>query len=445
MGGAKGQAGQFFVQQSDGSFAAQPLPGDSLYEDLGAVLFDADQDGDNDLYVVSGGNEFAANHPAYHDRFYRNDGTGHFTRDSTAIPPIATSGSCVKVADFDQDGDPDLFVGGRLRPKEYPLPVSSYVLRNEGGQFVDVTEAVAPGLIDVGLVTDALWTDFDQDGQVDLIVVGEWMPITFFRNEGGTFADVTETTQLPPTTGWWNTLVADDFDQDGDPDYIIGNLGLNSEYKASVTEPVRLYAKDYDDDGRIDPIITHYIMGEEYPAAFRDALSDQMNAMRRRFPKYEVYARTTFAELFTSEEREGAYELEAQRLTTSYLENQGNGTFTIRDMPMATQIAPVYGLVTDDLNDDGHADVLMVGNSYATEVHQGWYDAFVGQVLLGDGTGHFRSLTLGESGFHVDTDAKDLVQLQRNGSPIWVVASNNDSLHVFTRTATVSDKPVAQR
>ena len=440
VGGAKEQAGRFFMQHPDGRFTAQSLPGDSLYEDMGAVLFDADQDGDNDLYVVSGGNEFAADHPAYRDRFYRNDGRGSFVEDSTAIPPITTSGSCVKAADYDQDGDLDLFVGGRLLPKQYPLPTASYVLRNEGGRFLDVTKAVAPELHALGLVTDALWTDFDQDTQPDLIVVGEWMPITFFRNQGGTFTKVTQATQLPNTVGWWNTLVADDFDQDGDPDYIVGNLGLNSKYKASPTEPVGLYTKDFDQDGRIDPILTYYIMGEEYPAAFRDALSDQMNVMRRRFPKYETYGRTTFAEMFTPEEMNGVYTLKAERLTTSYLENQGDGTFAIRDMPMVTQIAPIYRILADDLNGDGHSDVLMVGNSYATEVYQGWYDAFIGQALLGDGAGHFRPLTLGESGFYVNTDAKDMVKLERNGNPLWVVANNNDSLSVFMKAAAIPEQ-----
>ena len=440
VGGAKDQPGRFFVQQADRRFATQLLPGDSLYEDMGAVLFDADGDGDQDLYVVSGGNEFPASHPGYRDRFYRNDGQGNFVQDTTAIPAITGSGSCVQAGDYDQDGDLDLFVGGRLKPQQYPLPVSSYILRNEGGRFVDVTAEVAPALVDIGMVTDALWTDFDQDRRLDLMVVGEWMPITFLHNDNGKFVNVTQDTQLPNTSGWWNTLVEGDFDQDGDPDYVVGNLGLNSKYKASTDEPVSLYTKDYDEDSRIDPILTYYVMGEEYPAAYRDALTDQMNPMRRRFQKYEDYAVATFDKMFTPEEREGAYILQAQRLTTSYLENQGSGpdgysTFTIRDMPIIAQTAPVYSMATDDLNEDGHLDVLMVGNSYATEVHQGWYDAFIGQVLLGDGAGQFRPLTLGESGFYVDTDAKDLIRLNRNGNPVWVVASNNDSLQVFAKDA----------
>ncbi len=445
VGGAKRQSGHFFVQQADGQFSKYALPGDSIYEDLGAVLFDADQDNDLDLYVVSGGNEFPAGDPAYRDRFYRNDGQGNFTPDSLAIPAITASGSCVRAADYDQDGDLDLFVGGRLVPKQYPLPASSYVLRNEGGRFVDVTQAVAPNLIELGLVTDAQWTDYDQDGALDLLVVGEWMPITFFRNEGQRFVDATGSTQLEFTAGWWNCLLAGDFDEDGDPDYIVGNLGLNSRYHASADEPLRVYTKDYDQDGRIDPILTYYIMGQEYPAAYRDALSDQMNPMRRRFPKYETYATTTFDELFTTTELEGAYVLRAERLTTSYLENRGNGpdghpTFTIRDMPLITQTAPVHRMITDDLNGDGHLDVLMVGNSYAPDVHVGRYDAFIGQALLGDGTGQFRPLTLGESGFHVDTDVKDIIQLKRNGKPAWVVASNNDSLRVFIKNPVAADR-----
>ena len=437
VGGAKRQPGQFFVQQADGQFVERTLPGDSIYEDLGGLLFDADQDGDQDLYVVSGGNEFVANDPAYRDRFYRNDGQGNFTPDSSAIPAITASGSCVRAADYDQDGDLDLFVGSRLVPKRYPLPASSYVLRNEGGRFVDVTAQIAPDLIELGLVTDAQWTDYDQDGAIDLLVVGEWMPITFFRNEGGQFANAI---RLAHTTGWWNCLLTGDFDQDGDPDYIVGNLGLNTRYHASDDEPLRVYTKDYDQDGRIDPVLTYYIMGEEYPAAYRDALSDQMNPMRRRFPKYETYATTTFDKLFTTTELEGAYVLEAECLTTSYLENQSDGTFAVRDMPLITQTAPVHHMITDDLNGDGHLDVLMVGNSYAPDVHVGRYDAFVGQALLGDGTGQFRPLTLGESGFHVDTDAKDIIQLKRNGKPAWVVASNNDSLRVFIKNPAAADR-----
>ncbi len=439
VGGAKRQPGYFFVQQPNGQFARQALPGDSLSEDLGAVLFDADQDGSLDLYVVSGGSEFPASDPAYLDRFYRNDGQGNFTLDRSAIPPLTASGSCVRAADYDQDGDPDLFVGGRLVPKQYPLPASSYVLRNEGGRFVDVTAEVAPGLTDLGLVTDAQWTDFSGDGQLDLMIVGEWMPITLFQNEGEKFTDVTEAASLSSTTGWWNCLLAADFDQDGDTDYVAGNLGLNTRYQASSEEPLQIYTKDYDQDGRIDPILTYYIMGKQYPAAYRDALSDQMNMMRRRFPTYEAYANTTFDELFTTVELEEAYVLRAERLTTSYLENLGSNsegypTFTLRDMPLITQTAPVHRMVADDLNGDGYPDVLMVGNSYAPDAHVGRYDAFIGQVLLGDGQGDFRTTPLDQSGFYVDSNAKDIIQLRRNEDMVWIVASNNDSLRVFAKT-----------
>ena len=444
VGGAKDQPGRFFVQQSDGQFVVQLLPGDSLQEDMGAVLFDADGDGDQDLYVVSGGNEYSFNHPGYRDRFYRNDGQGSFAEDTTAIPALTVSGSCVRAADYDQDGDLDLFVGGRLNPKHYPLPVSSSILRNEAGRFVDVTPEVAPPLTDIGMVTDALWTDFDQDGQLDLLVVGEWMPITFLRQQEGRFMNVTQQT-IAHTSGWWNSLVAGDFDQDGDPDYVVGNLGLNARYKASPTEPVSLYAKDYDQDGRMDPLLTYYTMGTEYSAAYRDALNDQMLLMRHRFQNYEAYASTPFDQLLTPEERQGEYVLRAERLTTSYLENQGNGTFTIRDMPIITQTAPVYAMATDDLNEDGHPDLLMVGNSYATEVQQGWYDAFIGQALLGDGAGHFFPLTMQQSGFYVDTDAKDLMRINQNGNPVWIVANNNDSLRIFASTQVLSPQEVAEK
>ncbi len=438
VGGAKNQAGQLFVQRASGQFDTHPLPGDSLYEDTGAVLFDADGDGSLDLYVVSGGNEYSAGHLAYRDRLYRNDGKGKFVLDTAALPPTTASGSCVISADYDQDGDLDLLVGSRLINRQYPLPASSYLLRNNGGVFTDVTAEVAPALIDVGLVTDALWTDFDQDQQIDLLVVGEWMAPVFLRNEDGIFVDVTASTGLSNASGWWNTLATDDFDGDGDPDYIIGNLGFNTQYRGTDDQPLRVYAKDFDGDGRLDPLITRYIMGKEYPVAFRDAFTDQMNRMRGRFPNYESYARSAWVDLFTAEEQAGAYRREARRLATSYVENQGDGTFIIRDMPMAAQTAPVYGIATGDINGDGFSDALLVGNSYAPDVYHGRYDAFIGEALLGDGNGSFNTLPLAKSGFHVDSDATNIAVINHQDTPLWVITNNNDSLALFKKNVSRS-------
>nr|WKN36545.1 VCBS repeat-containing protein [Tunicatimonas sp. TK19036] len=438
VGGAKGESGVFFLQQADGTFTQQLLAQDEQSEDIGTLLFDADQDSDLDLYVVSGSNEFAEGHEAFADRLYLNDGKGHFSRNTTALPQIYSSGSCVTAADYDQDGDLDLFVGGRIKPHRYPLPVSSYILQNNNGTFMDVTATIAPSLQEIGMVTSALWTDFNNDQQVDLLIAGEWMPITFLQNQQGTFTNVSKEMGLPNTSGWWNSLAAGDFDQDGDMDYLAGNVGLNTKYKASQEEPICVYAKDYDTNGSIDPILCYYIQGTEYPAHSRSQMIDQLVGMRRRFPTYESYAQTSFHELLTSDELSGAYILKSEWMSSSYLQNQGDGSFTITPLPTEAQFAPVQGILVEDINLDGRPDALLVGNSYAPDTQHGWYDASIGTVLLGTEDGPTHPLTLQESGFFVDSDAKAIIELrQASGQPAWIISSNNDSLAAYQRTNSV--------
>ncbi|MEQ9438743.1 MAG: VCBS repeat-containing protein [Cyclobacteriaceae bacterium] len=432
VGGAKGQSGVFLLQQSNGNFTQQSLGQDEGSEDMGALLFDADDDADLDLYVVSGSNEYSDGHSAFGDRLYLNNGQGQFTRDVNALPEIFSSGSCVTAADYDQDGDLDLFVGGRIKPHRYPMPVSSYILQNNGGRFTDVTATIAPHLQEIGMVTSALWTDFNNDQQLDLLVAGEWMPITFLKNQQGSLVDVTSEMGLPSTTGWWNSLASGDFDRDGDIDYLAGNVGLNTKYKASAEEPICVYAKDFDSNGSIDPILCYFIEGTEYPTHSRSQLIDQLVGMRRRFPTYQSYAQTSFSELLTAEELEGAYILKSEWMSSSYLQNQGDGSFTIQPLPNEVQFAPVQGILVKDINSDGIPDALMVGNSYAPETQNGWYDASIGTVLLGNRNGSFHSASLQESGFHVDTDAKALVELlDISDEPTWVISSNNDSLIAY--------------
>lgn len=432
VGGAKNQSGVFFLQQPNGTFVQQALGQHIKSEDLGAVLFDADQDKDLDLYVVSGGNEFNENHPAYLDRLYRNNGTGSFTYDSTALPIIFTSGSCVVTSDYDSDGDLDLFVGGRLVPQQYPLPAASHVLENREGKFIDITAEVAPMLHQFGLVTSALWTDFNQDQQPDLLIAGEWMPLTYLKNEGGTFSDITSEVNLPNTSGWWNSLAQGDFDNDGDTDYVVGNVGLNTKYKFSEEEPIRLYMSDYDQNGSIDPVMSYFIQGKEYAAHSRGQLIDQLVGMRKRFTNYDSYALTSFDEIFTTEELSGADILESVMMTSSYVENRGAGNFQIHPLPIPAQTAPINTMSVADINQDGNLDVLAVGNSYAPETQHGWFDASIGWVLLGNGRGGFRSAHLSESGFYVDTDAKAIAPLNLEpDNAAWVVASNSDSLVVY--------------
>ncbi len=306
LGGAKDSAGQLFLQQTDGTFSHQPTEAfarDSAAEDTDALFLDADGDGDLDLYVVSGGSDFTEQDPALQDRLYRNDGTGNFVRDAAALPPMLSSGSTVVAADVDQDGDLDLFVGGRLVPGRYPLAPRSYLLRNDGtGSFLDATAEMNVSLLNPGLVTDAVWTDLDQDGRPDLVVVGEWMPIRTFMNRAGRLEE-TFPEGLKQTSGWWNTVVAHDMDNDGDPDLVAGNQGTNNQFKATAQTPVQLLYADFDQNGSIDPLLTYYVDGESQVAFSRDELIGQMVSLRKKFPSYADYARAGLEEVLTEEQR----------------------------------------------------------------------------------------------------------------------------------------------
>ena len=293
LGGSASYSGQAFLQQSNGKFINKNLTDTSNIqnaEDMGLLLFDADNDNDLDLYCASGSNEYPANSNKYADRLFINDGRGNFELDTSALPINYTSKSCVKACDFDNDGDLDLFIGGRCNPGKYPLPVSSFIYRNDSkpGQikFTDITSEAANDLKNIGMICDAIWTDFDNDGWTDLIVVGEWMPITFYKNVKGKLQNITSTTGVGNQTGWWNSMVGGDFDNDGDIDYIVGNLGQNSFFRASDQYPVRLYAKDFDKNGSIDPIVTLYLKDQkgvkkEYPALNRDDIISQLPGLRK--------------------------------------------------------------------------------------------------------------------------------------------------------------------
>jgi len=342
VGGTYARAGWLFRQQPDGSFTAGPIDPTATLEDQGVLFFDADGDGDLDLLVASGSGEFPEGSPYLLDRLYRNEG-GKLRWDPSALPDLRTSSSVVRAADFDRDGDLDLFIGGRLQPQRYPLPGRSYLLRNEQGRFVEVTRAVAPGLQEAGMVTDALWTDYDNDGWPDLIVVGEFMPIRVWYNEAGRLVEVTERLGLARTNGWWNSIVAGDFDQDGDVDYVLGNTGRNSRFRASLREPVRVYGADFDGNGLYDPLLTYYLQGREVLALRMDELFAQVLLPRAlHIQTYEAYARARVADLVYEAQLEGAYIAEAFLLESSYLENQGDH-MVLRPLPLAAQTARSSG------------------------------------------------------------------------------------------------------
>lgn len=426
MGEDRGKDRYLFMQKKEGKFE-KVLLGKNDFEDMGSLFFDADGDGDQDLYVVSGGSLYGEkNNFMYQDRLYLNDGTGKLTRGQNLLPEIKYSGSTVVAADFDRDGDLDIFRGSRVQAEKYPYTPRSYLLQNRGaGKFADVSSTLAPGLAEAGMVSASLWTDYNNDGWIDLVVVGEFMPVTFFRNEKGNLTKDNKAS-LQKSEGWWNSIAGADFDLDGDTDYIAGNLGLNSQYKASAEEPVRVYAADFDQNGSIDPIISYYREGKEHAAAIRDVMYDQLTAiMRKRFVSYTAYANAGLQEVLEADERSRALILHAFEMRSCFIENKGDGTFSVKPLPMQAQFSPVFGIVADDFNRDGFPDVLLAGNSYASETYSGWYDASVGTLLLGNGKGSFSAVSNERAGLSLDRDAKALAQVLA-GNETWIVATNNN-------------------
>jgi hypothetical protein len=442
VGGSAGFNTLLYLQKPDGTFAISEVglrENNKVEEDEGLLLFDTDGDQDLDLYVVSGSIEPGQTTDIFQDRLYINNGKGEFTLDKDALPDTRSSGSCVRAADYDSEGDLDLFVGGRVIPGKYPYPAESYVLRNDHGKFTNVTPEVCPDLKAPGLVTDALWSDFDSDGKVDLILVGEFMPVTFFKNEGVTFTKLNNT-GIETQRGWWNSIAPGDFDRDGDIDYIVGNLGLNNNYQVTSSYPLKVYAKDFDGNGSIDPVLACYQkedidadLKKLYPVHFWDELNTQSPKFRKKFASYKKYGVATIDQLLTSEEREGALILEAGTMASSYVQNLGNGRFVMKPLPMLVQVAPVNGMVTDDFNEDGNLDVLMVGNDYGNEVFAGRYDAFTGLVLAGDGKGSFRVIPSAQSGFYVGGDAKGLSRISSRDGDLFIATQNRDSIKVFSK------------
>ncbi|MEO6548760.1 MAG: VCBS repeat-containing protein [Ferruginibacter sp.] len=437
-------------QQHDGKFTSHPIPpiagnDNRRPEALGTLLFDADNDGDLDLYMASGSNEFPAESVNYQDRLYTNDGKGNFSFIEAAIPVNHASKSCVKAVDFDNDGDLDLFIGGRVLPDKYPLPVSSFIYRNDSKngnvKFTDVTPEVAPGLQNIGLTCDGLWTDFNNDGWMDLIIAGEWMPIQFFKNNHGKLENVSATSGINTASGWWNSITAGDFDNDGDIDYIAGNLGKNSFYRATDDHPVRIYAKDFDKNQSLDIITTIYLPDEkgklkEFPAQTRDDQVEQIPALKKKFLTYKEFGNATITDIFDNGDLNGALKLQANHFENSYVENLGNGKFQLHPLPVMAQIAPLYAMVVDDFNHDGNIDVAINGNDYGTEPGNGRYDGFNGLVMLGDGKGGFKTLSIEQSGIFIPGDGRALIKCRSSDNGYLLAASqNNGPVKIFSAKA----------
>lgn len=436
IGGAHGSSGQLLLQTKGGKFKSSNtaiFDKDKDSEDVDALFFDADNDKDLDLYVVSGGNEFLVNSQELQDRLYLNTGNGNYRRSQASLPSMITSGSCITLGDLDSDGDLDLFVGGRLVPGKYPTAPKSYILQNDGkGNFKDVTASINTSIENIGMVSDAIWTDFTNDGTDDLIVVGEFMRIRAFENTDGKLTELSDSSGLKNSKGWWNTIKQGDFDNDGDLDYIAGNFGLNSQLKASIDEPVQLYVKDFDDNGSLDPILCSYIMGESYPVFSKDDLIGQLPQLKRKYVNYSDYADQKISDIFTSEELADSTVLEAQTFASSYIENLGNGQFTITPLPAPVQFSPVYGILVQDFNSDGNLDVLMAGNFFGTRVKYGRYDGNKGVLLLGDAKGNFAAASNEETGLNIDGEVRDIVLVEQNDEGrLLVFVKNNSALQVY--------------
>jgi len=396
IGGAKESAGKLFIQTASGNFKStneQVFEAAKISEDVGAAFFDADGDGDLDLYVVSGGNEYSPQAPALLDRLYLNNGRGDFTPSVNALPKFYDSGSCVAPGDFDGDGDTDLFVGSRSIPWEYGLTPTSYLLENNGkGKFSIVTEKYAPELAHAGMVTDAKWLDFNKDRKLDLVVVGEWMPVSLFQNTGNGLANVTEKVGLAKSNGWWNCVIVEDLNKDGYADLVAGNLGKNSKIKASESEPASIYAADFDNNGLLESILCFYKLGKSYPLPLRPDLVYQLPYLNQKFPKHADYAGKQVTDIFTERQLSKAVVKQAYTFATTVFYGNADGTFLPQPLPTEAQFSPVYAIMTKDFDADGAKDLLLAGNFHGLNPQLGRYDASYGVLLSGSRNATFPGL-----------------------------------------------------
>ncbi|MBK9257770.1 MAG: VCBS repeat-containing protein [Saprospiraceae bacterium] len=429
LGGASGYSGKIFLRKKNGSFEKMDVPSletDHKFEDIAAVFADFNGDKNLDLLVVSGGNEFTYNSPDYLDRLYIGDGKGGFKRDESAMPRVVSSGSCIALWDIDGDGDLDVFIGGRVSPGKYPAEPVNYIMRNDNGKFVNITTDISEGLNKVGMVTSAQFSDLDKDGVAELILVGEWMSPKIFKFIENKYIDVTEKFGLAEYKGWWEGILIKDLNNDGYPEIIAGNTGLNGHFKASRNKPVTLHYKDYDGNGTTDPILCHYVGKKSYPVVMRDKLLDHMVVLKKKFLRYYQYSTATIAEIFTPDQRKDESVLEANHLATTLFWNQEGKSFKAELLPVSAQLSTMKTILDYDVNNDGFSDIIMGGNEFGTDVLLGRYDASPGVLLLGDKSGNLKNVTPANSGLSILGNVRKMAILKHSSKTELLIVRNND-------------------
>ena len=432
VGSAANQAGELYIQDKNGNFVkkeSKTWTDDAKHEDLGVLFFDADSDKDEDLYIVSGSSEFKENSTLYQDRLYINDGKGNYTKATNALPNINSSGQSVAVSDIDKDGDLDLFVGGRTIPDKYPFAPESYILINENGRFINRTSTIAPLISNIGMVTDATFSDYDADGDEDLILVGEWMPITLFENENGKL-EPKENESLKNTEGLWFSIASNDIDNDGDIDYFLGNLGKNTKYKASSEKPFHVFCDDFDSSGTYDIVLTSNYKGTLVPARGRECSSQQMPFIKDKFPTFTSFAEASLEDIYGDDKLKNALHYQAKKLESVFLENLGNGKFAIHHLPNQVQLSPIMSFEFLDIDNDNSKEIIIVGNHYKTEAETVRYDASYGSVLSYK-NGEFSVRDAKNTGFSNKGNAKSTIIIDSKDKKQLLVVNNNERIRVF--------------
>ncbi|HRJ14224.1 MAG TPA: VCBS repeat-containing protein, partial [Saprospiraceae bacterium] len=433
QGGARRQAGILNLQQPDGRFLPSVQPAflqDSIWEDVDAAFFDADGDGDLDLFVASGGNEYNLGDAPTLPRLYLNDGKGNFERSLQALPKeVALTASSIAVNDFDNDGDMDLFLGARATPWRYGEVPRSFLLRNNGkGLFEDATDKAAPGLARIGFVKDAVWADFNGDRQADLLLACEWSAPRLLLNEKGKLNLLSDQqTGLGKHYGWWNTVITGDFDGDGDLDFIGGNLGRNTRLTASEKHPLTMYYEDFDDNGQPEQLLCYYYAGEMRLFATRDEIVKQLVSVKKKYLKHADFARAGLNDIFSKQQLRKAQKYVAHTLDSYYFENEGNGKFKPAALPADAQMAPIMAGFVGDFNADKRADAVLLGNFYECNIQMGRYDASYGALLLNKGAGTWAMPPMAQSGLALTGQFRRVQPLQlADGTRVWIAVRNNE-------------------